>query len=101
MSAQTTMQQLSGYAKNNQYNLILQNCTDFLQFASQMVLGWKLLESAVLADQKIAGASADDKKYYESKVTDFKVYCNQFLIHNLSIAKTITDFTDDMTTLEI
>jgi alkylation response protein AidB-like acyl-CoA dehydrogenase len=101
MSAQTTMQQLSGYAKNNQYNLILQNCTDFLQFASQMVLGWKLLESAVLADQKIAGASADDKKYYESKVTDFRVYCNQFLIHNLSIAKTITDFTDDMTTLEI
>ncbi len=101
MSAQTTMQQLSGYAKNNQYNLILQNCTDFLQFASQMVLGWKLLESAVLADQKIPGASAEDKKYYESKVTDFRIYCNQFLIHNLSIAKTITDFTDDMTTLEI
>lgn len=101
LTAQSTMQHLSGYAKNNQYNLILQNCTDFLQLASQMVLGWKLLESAVLADQKLAGATGDDKKYYESKIVDFKIYCSQYLIHNLSIAKTITDFTDDMTTLEI
>jgi alkylation response protein AidB-like acyl-CoA dehydrogenase len=101
VSAQTVMQHISGYAKNNQFNLILQNCTDFLQFASQMVMAWRLLESAVLADQKLASASGDDKKYYESKIVDFKVYCNQYLIHNLSIAKTITDFTEDMTALEI
>jgi hypothetical protein len=66
-----------------------------------MVVAWQLLESAVLADKKIADASADDKKYYESKVTDFKVYCSHYLTHNLSIAKTISDFTEDMTTLEI
>src|SRR5690606_5307582 len=53
LSAQSMMQQLTTYAKNNQYNLILQNCTDFLTFASQMVVGWKLLQSAVLADQKV------------------------------------------------
>lgn len=101
MSAQGVMQQISGYAKNNQYNLILQNCTDFLNFASQMVIAWQLLESAVLADKKMATASPDDKKYYETKVTDFRVYCSQYLTHNLSIAKTISDFTEDMTTLEI
>jgi alkylation response protein AidB-like acyl-CoA dehydrogenase len=101
MSAQTVMQQISGYAKNNQFNLILQNCTDFLNFASQMVIAWQLLESASLADKKMAGATAEDKKYYESKVTDFKVYCAHYLIHNLSTAKTISDFTEDMTTLEI
>lgn len=101
MSAQGVMQQISGYAKNNQYNLILQNCTDFLIFASQMVIAWRLLEAAVISDKKMALASPADKKFYESKVTDFKVYCSQYLIHNLSIAKTISDFTEDMTTLEI
>jgi hypothetical protein len=101
VSAQGVMQQISGYAKNNQFNLILQNCTDFLTFASQMVIAWRLLDSAVLSDQKLTTASAEDRKYYESKITDFKVYCSQYLIHNLSIAKTISDFTEDMTTLEI
>jgi len=101
MSAQTVMQQLTTYAKNNQYNLILQNCSDFLHFASQMVVGWKLLQSAVLADQKIQSAVGDDKKYYESKVVDFKVYCSHYLTHNLSVARTVTDFTDDVTALEI
>jgi alkylation response protein AidB-like acyl-CoA dehydrogenase len=101
VSAQGVMQQISGYAKSNQWNLVLQNCTDFLNFASQMVMAWQLLEAAVLADKKLATASGDDKKFYESKVVDFRVYCSQYLIHNLSIAKTISDFTEDMTTLEI
>lgn len=101
MSAQGVTQQISSYAKNNQFNLILQNCTDFLNFASQMVIAWRLLESAKLADQKMASASPEDKKFYESKITDFRVYCSQFLTHNLSIAKTISDFSEDMTTLEI
>lgn len=101
VSAQTVMQHISGLAKNNQYNLVLQNATDFLQLASQMVIAWKLLESAVLADKKMPSASAEDKKYYQTKITDFKIYCNHFLIHNLSIAKTITDYGDDLTTLEI
>ncbi|MCM2350813.1 MAG: acyl-CoA dehydrogenase family protein [Bacteriovoracaceae bacterium] len=101
MSAQGVMQQISGYAKKNEFNMILQNCTEFLNFASQMVVAWQLLESAALADKKMATASADDKKYYESKVTDFRVYCAHYLIHNLSMAKTISDFTEDMTSLEI
>jgi hypothetical protein len=101
LSAQNMMQQLSTYAKNNQYNLILQNCSDFLHFASQMIIGWKLLQSAVLADQKLATANPSDKFYYESKVTDFRVYCAHYLTHNLSVAKTITDYTDDVTMLEI
>jgi alkylation response protein AidB-like acyl-CoA dehydrogenase len=101
VSAQTVMQQISEYAKKNQYNLILQNATDFLGFASQLVVAWQLLESATLSDKKMDGASADDKKYYESKVTDFRIYCAHYLSHNLSLAKTITEFTEDVTMLEI
>jgi alkylation response protein AidB-like acyl-CoA dehydrogenase len=101
LSAQTMMQHLTSYAKANQYNLILQNCSDFLHFASQLVVGWKLLQSAIIADEKMQTASVGDKKYYESKIVDFKVYCSHYLTQNLSVAKIITEFTDDVTTLEI
>ncbi len=101
VSAQGVMQHIAGLAKSNQYNLVLQHCTDFLNFASQMVIAWQLLESAVISEKKIASASADDKKYYESKIADFRIYCAHYLIHNLSLAKTISDFNDDITMLEI
>jgi len=101
MSAQGIMQQLSGYAKKNQFNLILKNCTDFLQFAAQLIVGWRLLESAVLADKKLSQSTGDEQKFYSSKITDFRTYCAYYLIHNLSIAKTITDYSDDLTMLEI
>ena len=35
------------------------------------------------------------------KIVDFKIYCAHYLVHNLSYAKTITDFEDDITTLEL
>jgi len=100
-SAQSIILHISKAAKDKQFNIVLQNCTDFLQFASQLVIAWKLLESAVLAETKINSASSQDKRYYESKITDFKVYCSHYLMHNLAIAKTITEFTEDVTTLEI
>jgi alkylation response protein AidB-like acyl-CoA dehydrogenase len=101
LSAQSVMQQITAYAKENQYNLILQNCSDFLNFAAQMLVGWRLMESAIVADKKLASVSGDEKKYYESKIVDFKVYCAHYLTHNLSLAKTMTDFTEDVTALEI
>lgn len=101
LSAQSIMQHLSAAAKNNQYNVVLQNCTDFLHFSSQLVVAWRLLDSAVLADKNLAAANPTDKVYYQSKITDFRVYCAHYLMHNLSIAKTITEFTDDVTALEI
>jgi alkylation response protein AidB-like acyl-CoA dehydrogenase len=101
LSAQSIMQHISACAKNNQFNLILQNCTDFLNFASQLVVAWRLMESAIEAELKIMNVSGDEKKFYESKVIDFRVYCSHFLSHNLSLAKTITDFSQDLTTLEI
>ncbi|HLT22978.1 MAG TPA: acyl-CoA dehydrogenase, partial [Bacteriovoracaceae bacterium] len=101
MSAQTTMQKITEWAKGGKHNMILQNCTDFLNLAAQMVMAWQLMEAAKLAAQKVGSASGDDKAYYESKIVDFKIYCSQFLVHNLSLARTITDFEEDMSTLEI
>ncbi len=101
MSAQSTMQFLSGLAQKNQFSLVLQHCTDFLQFASQMVIAWRLMESAKVAQKKLATAAGDEKKYLESKIVDFRIYCSHFLVHNLSTAKTITDLGDDVSLLEL
>lgn len=100
-SAQTAMGVIGEYAKKNQGNLILQNCTEFLNLASQLVIAWQLMESALIADSKMASASPEDKKFYATKVDDFRVYCAHYLTHNLSMAKTISDYTEDMTLLEI
>ncbi len=101
MSAQAVVQHISGLAQKNQYNLVLQHSTDFLQFASQMVVAWRLMESAKVAQSKLNGASPADKAYYESKMVDFRTYCAHYLVHNLSYAKTITDYQEDVTTLEV
>mgnify|MGYP000197369129 CR=1 FL=1 len=47
-SAQAIIQTISGNAQKNQFNPVLQNCTEFLHFASQLVVAWRLLESALL-----------------------------------------------------
>lgn len=99
--AQFVMQKITEYAKSNSYNLILQNSTDFLNFLSQLVIAWRLLESAQIADQKMETASPSEKAFYQTKIVDFKVFCAHFLSHNLSFAQTMIDFTEDMTTLEI
>jgi hypothetical protein len=66
-----------------------------------MVVAWRLMESAEIAQQKLASASGEEKKYLESKMVDFKIYCSHYLVHNLSIAKTITDLSDDVSALEL
>ncbi len=101
LSAQSIMGHFSEFAKKNQFNDILEHCTDFLQFASVLVVAWRLLESARVAESKMGQADAAMKKYYESKVIDFKVYCAHYLIHNPSLAKTITDFDLDVSRLEV
>jgi len=101
MSAQAVMQHISSHAQKNKFNLVLQHCTDFQQLAAQMVVAWRLMESAKVAQQKLAGATGDEKVFLESKIVDFKTYCTHWLVHNLSYAKTITDYEDDVTALEM
>lgn len=101
MSAQAALQHVAGLAQQNKFNLVLEHCTDLLQLASQMVVGWRLLESATVAQKKLATATGDERAYLQSKIVDFKTYCAHYLVHNLSYAKTITDFEQDVSTLEL
>jgi hypothetical protein len=49
------------------------------------------LDSAILANSKLASSSGDDKKFLESKIADFKIFCTHYLIHNVALAKTMVD----------
>jgi hypothetical protein len=59
------------------------------------------MESAMVAQSKLSTASGDEKAFLESKIVDFKIYCAHYLVHNLSYAKTITDYEEDVTALEL
>lgn len=95
-SAQPIIESFSRKAKEGKMDQILQHCTDFLTFASQVVVAWRLGVAATIAEEKLANASGDEKAFLESKIVDFKVYCQHFLSHNLSIAKTITELEEDL-----
>lgn len=100
--AQNIMGKLGGLAKDKQMNQVLQHCTDFLLFASQLVVAWRLYECARVAETKLTESNGEDEKaFLESKIIDFKTYCSNFLVHNIAISKTITDLADDITTIRI
>ncbi|MFZ4712532.1 MAG: acyl-CoA dehydrogenase [Bacteriovoracaceae bacterium] len=91
MSAQTVMGMITKKAQAKDMEGILAHCTDFLQFASCLVMAWRLLDSAIVANSKLANASADDKQYYQSKIADFRIYCTHYLVHNVALAKTMVE----------
>ena len=91
MSAQNVMGMITKKAQAKDMESILAHCTDFLQFASCLVVAWRLLDSAILANSKLASSSGDDKKFLESKIADFKIFCTHYLIHNVALAKTMVD----------
>lgn len=91
MSAQSIMGMITKKAQNKDMEGILAHCTDFLQFASCLVVGWRLLDSAIIAQSKLGAAVGEDKKFYESKIADFRIFCSHYLVHNVALAKTMTD----------
>lgn len=100
-TSQGVVEFIGGLAKEKKFNQVLQHATDFLSFASTLIVAWRLYESAKVAQEKLTGASGEEKTYLESKLVDFRTYCAHYLIHNLSIAKTITEFNDDVSAIEL
>lgn len=96
-ASQEAMGYIGKKAKNKEMNFVLQSCKDFLDLTSHIVVAWRLMESAMIANKKLAQATGDEKAYLETKIVDFKIYCSQYLVHSIAIAKSITSMEDDMT----
>lgn len=87
--------------KANNTNGVLAHSTDFLNYCGNLVVAWLLLEHACIAKSKQDGANEEMAKFYTSKITDFKVFCQYQLTRNIGIANSILNFEEDLTTLEV
>ena len=103
MSMQKAMEIAAGFGdlmKKNRVNMVLQHCTDFLNFSGNLIVAWRLLVHALKAKELMATASADEKIYLEGKVIDFKIFSHYYLNHNIALAKTITGCDQEVALLE-
>lgn len=100
-AAQEAMGFIGKKAKAGEMNLVLQNCQDFLNLSAHIVVAWRLMESAWIANEKLADASGDEKDYLETKIVDFKYYCSQFLPQAIALGKSITAFDEDITKFKL
>ena len=101
-AAQEAMGFIGKKAKNNEMNFVLQNCKDFLDLSAHIVVAWRLMESAWIAGEKLKTAEGEEEKeYLESKIVDFKIYCSQYLVQSLALAKSVTSLDVDITTYKV
>ena len=81
---------------------ILSHSTDFLNYCGNLVVSWLLLEHAILAKKEIAaGCTDEEKKYYQSKIVDFKVFCQYQLVKNIGIGNSVLNFDNNLMKLEL
>ncbi|MBT7610433.1 MAG: acyl-CoA dehydrogenase [Bacteriovoracaceae bacterium] len=83
---------VAGQNKNNNY--ILDHCTDFLHYCGNILVSWLLLDLAILAKQDSELATGDHLKYLKSKVLDFEIFSQHFLVRNKGIYATIMNFSN-------
>lgn len=86
-------------AKN--MNGVLAHSTDFLTYCGNLVVSWLLLDHACKAQVKIATATGEDKVYFQSKINDFKVFCQYQLTRNIGLAHNVLNFDEDLTKMEV
>ena len=99
--SQKILQKFSQMAQAKNMDCILTYATDFLGYCGNIAVGWLLLEHACIAKGKIEGANEQDKKYYQSKIVDFRVFCQFQLVKNIGVANSILNFEEDLVSLEV
>lgn len=98
--AQTILEHYGKYANDKNFDAILASSTDFLAFCGNLIVAWRLLRGAIVAEELLAQGD-EDKVYLESKALDFKIFCQHYLSRNAGIAQSILNFDQDWTTVEL
>jgi len=81
---------------------VLAHATDFQNYCGNLVISWLLLEHACLASNELKNAdNEDDKKFYQSKIDDFKVFCQYQLTRNIGLAHSVLNFEEDLTKIRV
>lgn len=99
--AQAMLENFGRLAAGGKFDAVLYHSHDFLIYCGNLVVAWRLLESALLANEKLSKAAGDEKDFLNSKVIDFKVFCQQFLSKNAGIAQSVLSFPEDFSALAV
>ena len=94
--AQQILELYGKFASEKKMNHILASATDFQTYCGNLIVAWRLLDGAITASKELANASGDEKAYLESKVVDFKVFCQHYLSKNTGISQSILNFDQDI-----
>lgn len=99
--AQSILEQYGKHAAAKEFDKVLASSTDFLAYCGNLIVAWRLLSGAIIAHEELEGGNSNEKDYLESKIVDFKVFCQHYLSRNTGIAQSILNFDQDLTELEL
>ena len=95
-ASQDAMGYIGKHAKDKRMSYVLQSTKDFLDLSAHIVVAWRLMESAIVANKELESASGDRKEFLETKIVDFKIYCSQYLVKSIGLAKSIVSVDNDL-----
>ncbi|RLA63986.1 MAG: acyl-CoA dehydrogenase [Epsilonproteobacteria bacterium] len=99
--SQEILARFKEFYSSKKLDQILENSTDFLTYCGNLVVSWILLGHALEAQKLLSDESSEQKEFYLSKVTDFKVFCAHYLTRNTAISQTILNFPEGLSKLEV
>ena len=95
------LQKYGEWAAAKNFDAITGTSMDFLNYCGNLIVAWRLLRGAVVAQRLLDEGSYDDKAYLETKIVDFKVFAQHFLTRNGGLAQSILNFEQDWTAVEL
>jgi len=89
---QQVLQSLMGYAMKGNYERFLADATPFMEFFSNIILGWLWLDMAREAQKSLEnGAKENSAEFYESKIRAMKFYFKYELPKTNGLAEVLMD----------
>jgi hypothetical protein len=100
--AQIILERFGKEVKADKVDAVLFHATAFLNFSGNLVASWLLLENACEASLLLATCTnEEDKKYYQSKMLDFRFFVQQQLVKNIGLAHSMLGFAEDLSQLNV
>ncbi|MCR9205325.1 MAG: acyl-CoA dehydrogenase [Halobacteriovoraceae bacterium] len=94
------LEQYGKYAGEKDFDSILGSSTDFLTYCGNLIVAWRLLHGACIA-KELLDQGDGDKAFLESKIIDFKIFCQHYLTRNTGIAQSILNYDQSWTSVEV
>ena len=98
--AKSILEKYGQYAAENNFDSILATSTDFLTYCGNLIVAWRLLQGACIA-QDLIDQGSDDEEYLKSKIVDFQIFCQHYLTRNTGIAQSILNYDQKWTSIEL